>query len=290
MKTKKKTSRTHNFDSVSQFVAESVPKARASGLTDYRDDSRSQRSWYGTPNFEAAERLLSTGWREGAERIAALRDRVSGIVEAVKRAKTQQVSYDVTGEWVDVGRIATGEPECCGVQIDDGSSATERVVTLRYNAAVSCSVSTDAITARGVAVLAAVDLIESCGVRCEVYYSQGSRAFGGAEDHLECNVLVKEAGQAVDLDRLAFVLTHPSFFRRFGFAFLEGNGHRPGCSAPAALSDVGQRDGTIEINQVCTPTGLDDEELAEHILSIAAACGIDLDDETRDAIISGRAI
>jgi hypothetical protein len=275
--------RTHNFDSVSEFVAESLAKAKAKKATEYCEDNRHRDYFFRTRNVAEAERLLATGWREGADRVSRLRDRLSVVVDAAATARTRGDTFDVTGLWVDVGRIATGEPECCGVPCTDFASAAERVVSLRYNAAVSGSVETSAIEARGAAVLTAVDLIESCGVRCEVIYSQGSKAYGG--DALECNVVAKAADQPVDLDRLAFVLTHPSFFRRFGFAFLEGNGHAPSGSRPNPLSDRGSRAGTIEIDEVCTATGLDDEELVRNVLSIAVACGIDIGADTVSEII-----
>jgi hypothetical protein len=274
--------RTYNFDSVGEFAAKSLAAARGPSSVGSEFAAENQRDFYGTKSIKEAEGLLAKGWPDGAARIARLRDKLNVVVREAAASRVRDTVWGVEGEWCDVGRIAIGEPECCARVDSEGDGETGRVVTLRYNAAVSGSVSTTAIEARGVAVLAAVDLIEASGVRCEVIYSQGSRGMG---PNLECNVVVKAADTPVDLDRLAFVLVHPSFFRRIGFAFLEGHGHKPSGTYPAPLSDVGKRPGTVEINEVCTASGLDDGELAENVLKIAAACGIVIDEGVAERIL-----
>jgi hypothetical protein len=272
-----------HFDSVGEFVERSLHAVQTRGVgEDYKAPEPSD--WYGTKSFEEAQRLLTKGWPEGAEKVASLRDRLSCVVSAAKQARAAAVAYGVEGLWVDEGRIVTGEPECCGYETL-GEDAGAHVVALRYNAAVSGSVKPEAITARGVAVLTAIDLIESCGTRCEVIYAQGTQARGGG--NLECNVVAKSADQPVDLDRLAFVLTHPSFFRRFGFAFCEGHGHPTQGTRPCGLSDHGNRPGVVEISEVCTASGLAGEELAANVLAIAKACGVDLGDDVTAEILAG---
>lgn len=274
--------RTYNFGSVGEFAAKSLAAARGPSSVGSEFAAKGQDRFYGTKTVEEAEGLLAKGWPDGAARIARLRDKLNVVVREAAASRVRDTVWGVEGEWCDVGRIALGEPECCARVDSEGDGETGRVVTLRYNRSVSCAVSTEAIEARGVAVLAAIDLIEASGVRCEVIVSFASRGQG---PNLEANVIAKTADAPVDLDRLAFVLTHPSFFRRIGFAFLEGNGHNPGCTFPASLSDVGKRPGTIEINELCTAHGPEGGELAENVLKIAAACGIVIDEGVAERIL-----
>jgi hypothetical protein len=97
--------------------------------------------------------------------------------------------------------------------------------------------------------------------------------------HLDANVCVKRAGEPVDLDRLAYAVAHPAFFRRLGFRFMELNGHSPsGCSV-STMSDKDKRPGVIEIDSVVTYVALNQTSLQENVLEILKSCGVDFTNE-----------
>jgi hypothetical protein len=79
-------------------------------------------------------------------------------------------------------------------------------------------VSTDDIEAVGASVLAVVERLRTAGVSSEVWAVFSQR--GGATRY-QLRVRVQEAGRPVDLDRLAFWLTHPAALRRIAFAIEE---------------------------------------------------------------------
>ena len=128
----------------------------------------------------------------------------------------------------------------------------------------------------GLTVLVAADLLESCGIRCEILVSQATY---NDSRLVETNVCVKAPGVPIDIDRLAFAIAHPSFFRRFGFAFCEANGHSPIRCRVASLSDYEKREGTVEVDGVCSGDGLSDSELRANVLAIAKGCGLEFSDE-----------
>lgn len=263
------------FESVGDFVRYARDTPPADGVHVDSRDPCSERGFFGTAKFEDAVTLASAGWPEGAARVAALREGCEAFLAAAKAAKTRGYGWDVTGDFIDVGRLLSGEPECCG-QEQDGLGLGSRVASIRLNACVSASVSTDAITARGLTVLVAADLLESCGIRCEVLVSLATYYEGRL---VEANVTVKQPGDPVDIDRLAFSIAHPSFFRRLGIAFIEANGHSGNSCRVASMSDYEKREGTVEIDGVCTGDGLSDDELRANVLAIARGCGLEFSDE-----------
>lgn len=283
-----------DFDSIGDLVREACDesiKIRANLVATSHDTGRDDFFW--TSNFDEAVTLATNGWSDGAARVVARRDGLEPWLAAAKAAKVRQHSYDVTGDYVDVGRHLSGEAECFGVEIDsEGGNTFGRVVSIRLNQAVSGSVDPEAIAARGVVVLLAVDLLESCGIRCEVILSKGSISsnYSGSVRNLQVdsNVVVKRAGDPVDLDRLAFWIAHPASFRRFGFRINEQNGLSPCGCRPTRLADYGQVNGVIEVDEVCTASGLRDRDLIKNVLAIASACGLEFDaDEVAAAAVEG---
>lgn len=273
--TKSDTIVCRDFKSVGDFVRYASDTPPASDVFAESRRPCSTRGFFGTDKFEDAVTLASNGWAEGAARVASLREGCEAFLAAAKAAKLKGYGWDVTGDFIDVGRLLGGEPECCG-QEQDGLGLGSRVASIRLNACVSAAVSTDAITARGLTVLVAADLLESCGIRCEILVSQATYNAGRL---VETNVTVKNAGEPVDIDRLAFAIAHPSFFRRFGFAFCEANGHSPSNCRVSSMSDYEKREGTVEVDAVCTGDGLSDDELRANVLAIAKGCGLEFSDE-----------
>jgi hypothetical protein len=229
--------------------------------------------WNGyTKSLDHAVSLVETGWEEGAKKVADWSGKLGCFLEATRAVKAEQFAWDVVGDAVDVGKYLTGEPECWVAKQDDGESISSRIVSIRLNSCVSGALQADAIVARGVAVLVAVDLLESCGRRCEVIVSQSTTTH---DIQADANIVVKRASEPVDLDRLAYAVAHPGFFRRLGFRFMEICGHSPsGCSCDS-MSDNGKREGTVEIDGVVTGVNLNFESLRDHVLEVVKACGLD---------------
>jgi hypothetical protein len=227
--------------------------------------------------------LVGTGWKEGADKVAHWSAKLGCFLNATRSIKAKQFAWDVTGDFVDVGKYLTGEPECFGAEADDGEQISSRVVSIRLNNCVSGALQPDAIVARGVAVLVAVDLLESCGRRCEVIVSQSTET---SDIKADANIVVKRASEPVDLDRLAYSVAHPGFFRRLGFRFMEICGHSPGGCMCASMSDNHKREGTVEIEGIITGVNLNFKSLRDHVLEIVKACGLDFTDEQLAEITS----
>ena len=81
------------------------------------------------------------------------------------------------------------------------------------------------ITNWGVSILSYIDRLEDEGYSAEVVVSScacGSEITGRL---LDFSLVAKESGEALDLDKLAFIIAHPSFIRRLYFAVIQSLKH-----------------------------------------------------------------
>jgi hypothetical protein len=189
-----------------------------------------ERKFFGTSSFEEAAELMRTGWQDGARRIAAMSAKCQRAVDSI-RSRVNQVEYDVAGVWLDVGRAVCGEPECFGSVVPvEVSSVNDNIVRLDVNISTSCGVNAEGFFRRGAAACVFADVVEALGKRCEIWAVESDSNYEG---RFQARVLVKGAGEQVDPGRLAFVLAHPSFFRRIMFCVACAYGFPPCGTTPA---------------------------------------------------------
>ncbi len=168
--------------------------------------------WTGTRNYTHALELLEKGWPEGLARIQQLKGNIK-----VPRAETETVEFQYVeaGDEADVGRFLTGEPENMIEYKRQFVPGSGRVVRLLLNAFASSGIENEAIFLRGAAAFALADAIERTGLRAEIALVLCAKS--NRHDNVFSDVIVpvKAADQQLEPDRLAFLLAHPSLFRRF---------------------------------------------------------------------------
>jgi hypothetical protein len=236
-----------------------------------------------TDTYEETIGLTRTGWKAGAERVSALRTQLDGAVQTLVAAKAAAISFAVEGDWVDTGRLLTGDPECCGTWEAQGDESSEKVIKIVANVSVSWKVRQETIFARGAACLAAVDILESLGKRVELWVSIGLSDYrnGRADTH----VMAKPAGQPVDTDRLAFVLCHADMFRRILFAHMEINNHDPGSCTPCPVH-CDDADKAIVLPELRTGSVPTNEDNIKQVIKICEMAGIVFSDEDVAGLVS----
>lgn len=174
--------------------------------------------WDYGAGFDGAMNLAINGWPEGLQRIRESIEAMEAITASL--AVRPEVHYDVSGDYVDMGRFVTGEPECMA-QFHEVELPQTAVKIIRIVANVCCSsgIDADGFVKRGAATLALIDALENSGRRCELIITMGNGPSDGTR--LEYVIPVKKSGEMVEMDRLAFVFAHPAFFRRLVFAAME---------------------------------------------------------------------
>lgn len=123
------------------------------------------------------------------------------------------VEYDVTGDFIDMGRYVEGIPEVMG-NMRNGNARNRRanvLISLNHASFVNQSV----IKHRAERVLRLIDALEAGGVRTMLTGVESSEC-----DHIE--ILVKRHDESLDISDLA-VLTNPDFLRRIIFRVIENS-------------------------------------------------------------------
>lgn len=277
---KKSKIKTVVFEGVGEFLAasntENIEK------TSHREGNE---DFYGTTTYGEALELAKRGWPEGVERLQALRAELEQVVDKAITAKAARLNWDVTGDFLDVGRYLGGEPEVFGSYVDDAEAHGQtRVVKLVANVSAIGSVKTESIFSAGAAVFAAVDILESLGHRVELWLGSGSEGNYGANagKRLQVLTLIKEASQPFDADRVAFWLCSNASLRRLHFSLETDLGFAPDYSRTTPLE--------LEEGAVVTPeVKWDDDTRAkriERVIEVCKRCGVAFSQEEREAIVS----
>lgn len=266
--------KTVTFESVSKFVEEACKKA---GDLSKSSQQENDPGWQGTATFQEAVEQSKKGWPEGVQRLSDIRASLEHLVEKAVAVRGRNLRWDVTGDFLDVGRMLSGEPECIGEFRDESEGQLQtRVVRLVANVSAMGGVGSESIFSAGAALYAAVDILESLGHRVELWLGSGSERNA---KRLQVYVLIKDASQQFDPDRLAFFLCSNASLRRLFFSVEEDLGFPPnGTSTTPLVADsdmivtpeVSQWDNTqskrIErVLQVCKTAGVQfsQEELEE---------------------------
>lgn len=172
--------------------------------------------WFGSKNYETAERLAREGWPDGLKSMAR---NVSALSAIASVASGPSLFYDVAGSYPMAALAAAGLPESM-VNFAPISERVRPIVRLMIPVMASGSYESEAFLNYGSGLVAIIDNLESNNFRVEL------TTFIAAErDKEKCllSVRIKEAQEPVNLDKLSFCLSHVSYFRRIGFALMERN-------------------------------------------------------------------
>jgi hypothetical protein len=203
------TTRTVNKDyaSFTQFVNDA-----AKGPDLYRETE-----WAGCGSLAEAVELARTGWPEGWQRMKALRDAI--FAKMASQVQRGIVQFRIAGGAVNVGRFLSGRPDCFAARVRSTQLKdvrSRKVVRIVVNVGARASVSADTFFARGASAVTLVEALERAGMRVHVdMISLATNGVGGAV-RIACRL--KEVGEVVQLDKLAFCLAHPALHRKLNFA------------------------------------------------------------------------
>lgn len=207
-----------DFGSLTEFVGFALGNSDMD--TNWRSSRRDERTsgggWYGSPNMAAAE-AMAFNWPDGADRVNKLRAKVS--LGNIRKEKTVVPIRKAPGR-IDMGRVMQGHPYAFQRVLDsdrDTVGASRNVVDIVLNACVSAGVQPKVIEARGAAMLALAEALEQRGKRVRI--TVGMANDGGCG--IDYKIVVKQPGQPLNLNSVAFAVAHPSFFRRFIFSAME---------------------------------------------------------------------
>lgn len=220
------TDQLADFDNVTQFldhvsspVANPHPKGRQS-----QDESSFNDRFTGVHTFSEAIELARHGWPEGLAQAAAFNATITPLIAG--QLFEPEVRFDVTGDWIDMGRLMTGEPESFGefVESDTSRAATPpKMVRVVVNVGASGGVSPDVIIKRGAAMCALVMALEKHNRRVQVDIVSRIQPtqLAAKSETFTVRLRAKNFGDAIHLDKVVYLMAHPSMLRRLVFSARE---------------------------------------------------------------------
>jgi len=207
----------HSFDSQGEAIKGAESPAQPVWA------NRSSRNigdgnWQGSATFPEAMTLARYGWPEGRAKMVKA---VSVAAMSAGFAKAPAYDMDMAGAYPIPALAAAGELLCM-VNPAPTAQRAKPIVKLTVAACVSSMVSESDIFNYGAALLAFVDGLEQSDIRVELSVCYASRS-RDMKTETAFSVTFKQADEALDLDRAAFVLASPAMFRRLVFSLYELN-------------------------------------------------------------------
>jgi hypothetical protein len=266
------------FDSLQQCAAWAGDQTKQRwSLKASTTENEERTAFTGTRTFEDALSLVTNGWSEGRNKL------VKGVEALALKKELAQLPafvYDVAGARPEVPLAVAGDP-CCMWDANPLQDAAAPVLRFVISSSASCRWEIDALIRWGTSILSVVDSLEANG-RCSVELSVAKSTIDYDDKRrLEFITKVKNAGQHIDFDVMAFAIAHPSMLRRIGFACSERivedgmeDAMGDGYGRPTTLSEDAL-DGAYYV------PGVDHCGIAHHVIQHAR------DDELFNAVMNG---
>ncbi len=183
------------------FIAENMPEPR-------REKSSSSRgeggSFYTFDNYEDCFETFRSN-PGNLKRDKEMNDKLR-----TEASSGNLISYGYTGDYIDMGRFMTDEPECFGSMV---YGRVNKRVRLVYSVSATSYVDNKVIQRKSLGVGQLIDWLESNGIRTELIALESSQV-----GHME--VVVKRFQDRFVYNDL-LVASHPDFLRRIFFRFAE---------------------------------------------------------------------
>jgi hypothetical protein len=208
--------RLFEYDSFSEYL-HFVDNATKLG---HPDASRSASNSFAGTSYDKARELAEFGWPEGRDKVDMIRGRIAGEVRPVERPKFKAYR-DFSGSEVEVGRYLSGVPECMMEHRREMAIAPRRSCRIVFGMSASAGISAEIMQIKGAATVALIDALELSGVSCEVWLDSTQDHDYSGQNNYSTHIKIKRSGEHVDIDGLAFQISHPSTFRRLDFAHME---------------------------------------------------------------------
>lgn len=189
------------LDNALDFVLEKMPRAKQDGSSDSRERD-------GFNAFGSYQEAMDT-FRHKPEQVVKFDPSELRIKDASEVGS--QVEYDVTGDYIDMGRYMEGVPENMGTM--HNGNARNRRANILINLNQMWNINHEVIKHRGERILRLIDALEAGGIRTMLTGAESSRC-----NHTE--VILKRHDEPLTISDLA-VVTHPEFLRRFVFRIIE---------------------------------------------------------------------
>lgn len=175
----------------------------------------SDSPWYGTHTWEEANELLLGGDPKSAEMI-----RKSGQIKTPKRTNRNRPipSANVYGYMPHIPNFVAGIPTDMITQRN--IIQKQKVITIIVVGNVTSGWSGKSLAETNAKIVTAIRMIEAGGVRVSLKMLYASVSREGDEE-IGALIKIKDAGRYLEIEKMAYAMVNPAFFRRHFFRFKE---------------------------------------------------------------------
>lgn len=177
------------------------------------DNSKNNKKFTGTNNFDEAANLLKHGWKEGSAKLVKKIEAKMKKMEFITKA--QQVK-SVVGYQAIIPNYLAGNP--LNMINKKMVPVKQKIITINKNIGYASKYTKDKIEEESIKVFQIVKKLESQGMRVNLNIVQG---FEVEDMKIIVKIRIKNSTEKLNLSKLAFPMIHPSMLRRLLFRFLE---------------------------------------------------------------------
>jgi hypothetical protein len=194
------------------FHVENINPIKDGMLSEIASSNKEKSSsWSDTVSLDDAIKKARAGDAEIASQISPKQ------IDLVDSGKLACIAYDTEGDFVDIGKFLTGEPECMGSMRRKGKP----IVRIIMNSCFHWEIKSDTVIRRGKAILDIMSGLEQSGYAVQIDLC--IRTLGIDSNYTQTIMLkLKDPKEYFNLQSLSFWLVSPSVLRRFYFKIAEG--------------------------------------------------------------------
>jgi hypothetical protein len=226
-----------NYDSVAAFMAatgEIRCESNRAEVAEFLRGNRHGSYWYGAgcKNGEDVIRLISDGWPEGRESVAALAAKTSAI-ELAPMDRRRRLTRSDQGDHLDIHAVYRGHLDKAWTVARRMSARGPAKVDILANMLCSGGASSSVLQWRGAAAVTLADKLGAAGYMVRIVVGFGGRTGANRSETCSCRITVKDYDAPLNVSTAASV-TLPGFFRALGHAW--NSGHCKGPSGQFGMS------------------------------------------------------
>ena len=243
------THQTITFDSLEALVgASNEPSSWGQ-----RDSRTGDAAFTGTASHSEACSLATHGWADGLKKMSLCLEAARASSTAVGQAPAYLL--DVCGAYPHAAIAATGDAFCM-MAPTPVSERARPILRLATSTALPAVYGASEVFNYGAGLVAVIDALEAAGFSVELQTVRCNTSSDGKKiERLTIATTIKGAGEALDLERLAFCLGSASYNRRLHFGVVEARCPAAPWEGSYGVADKPQHGKDVEAD-VCILPGV----------------------------------
>ena len=204
----------YDFDSITECLDYIDSAPINSGVWGYRNllSETDDYDFCKTQSLEEAKELCKYGYHDNFEKLVELKNTLEKYIK-LSRKKSKQYNFYV-GYAPDVKAYLEGNP----LSMLNRQYPKRQHIDIYFNVANLVMASSNEIFNRGAITLSIVEILENMG------FSVGLNVFTMSSEYNQIHYVklnLKKSGERLNIQKLFFPFSHPSFFRRLVFRLME---------------------------------------------------------------------